>query len=500
MQIFRTIAGYSYGRADVVRRAMSKKQSEALEAERGDFLRGAVKHGMTEDEANKLFDKMAAFSSYAYNKSHAAAYAVISYQTAYLKRHYKKEYFASLLDSVLGSESKTAEYIAECGRDGIAVLPPDVNESRADYTVGEYGIRYGLAALKGLGRQFINEIVDERSQNGAFRSFYDFARRMNEYDLNRRQVEALIKSGAFDQLGTRRSQLLASYDEILEGLHEKKRRGVSGQLDMFDMSGGGNDEPAADVEFDYPDIPELSRARLLELEKEVSGMYFSGHILDDYDEACRAVAHTPIISIVGTAQPEEETDGEGEHAFSDHERVTVIGIITKRTLKETKRGDKMMFFTLQDKTGEIEVLVFPKMLSRYSAHISDDAPLAVTGELSIEEEKAPKLLLSDLSALTDSAKLASQTPPKEKTAPDTDNTSNHEPPKRIYLRVPSAGSDACRRAMAFVEIFSGYTPVFIFDSETGKYEQLMRCGADASSKRLIRELQSLLGEDNVVLR
>ncbi len=513
MQIFRALAGYSYARADLVRRAMSKKKAEALEAERGDFIAGAERHGMTADEANELFDRMAAFSNYAYNKSHATAYAVITYETAYLKRHYKKEYFASLLDSVLGSEAKTAEYITECERDGIAVLPPDINESLADYTVGDYGIRYGLAALKGLGRQFIDEIAEERGKNGRFSSFYDFARRMSEYDLNRRQVEALVKSGAFDRLGTRRSQLLAVYDLILDDLHEKRRRGVWGQIDLFSAASAGDGrEDNIAGEYEYPDIPELPRARLLELEKEVSGMYFSGHILDDYEDACRAAAHTPIGEIVSAVGDEDgenadngaadDADKMAEAAFSDRDRVTVIGIVTRRTVKETKRGDKMMFVTLQDKTGEMEVVVFPKLLARYARELSGDIPLCVTGELSFEEGKAPKLLLGELSLLTEvggGAKAPANTE-RASAAVAARESAARTVPGRIFIRVPGTDTEACRRAKALVEIFCGAVPVFIYDSSKGVYERMTNTGADGGSERLIRELRSLLGDDNVALR
>ncbi len=503
MQIFRAVAGYSFGRADVVRRAMAKKKADMLMAERGDFLRGAVSRGMTETEAEELFDDMAAFSSYAYNKSHAAAYAVVSYETAYLKRHYKKEFFASLLDSVLGSEGKTAAYIAECARSGIKVLPPDINESRADYTESAAGIRYGLAALKGVGVQFIDEITNERERGGPFRSFYDFACRMEEHDLNRKQAESLIKSGAFDRLGARRSQLLALYEQILEDLHEKGRRGVSGQLDLFAAPTEGEAPNDSAVEFSYPDIPELSRARLLELEKEVSGMYFSGHILDDYEEACSAVEHTPITEIVGADIDDEETeiDDTPARVYKDHERVTLVGIIVKRTKKDTKRGERMMFFTLQDKTGEIEVLVFPKLLSRYERLLSSDVPFVVTGELSVDDEKAPKLLLSELSALTERACGQKDAPPEKKAEPPR-QASEAAPTafRKIFLRVPSAGSALCRRAEAFVDIFPGSVPVLIYDTETGKYAPCSKGGADGSSARLIRELRLLLGEENVVLR
>ncbi len=236
MQIFREVAGYSYARADVVRRAMAKKKADVLEAERDDFVRGATERGMSAADATALFDEMASFASYAFNKSHAACYAVISYETAYLKRHKTMEYMASLLDSVIGAEGKTADYIAECARYGIKVLPPDINESTADYTVSDDGIRFGLLVLKGLGRGFIDSIVAEREQGGRFRSFYDFARRMSitpDGGLNRRQAEALIKGGAFDSCGEPRSRLIASYERILDYLHDQKRTDIIGQLDIF---------------------------------------------------------------------------------------------------------------------------------------------------------------------------------------------------------------------------------------------------------------------------
>ncbi len=488
MQIFRDVAGYSLARADTVLHAMKKKKAAELEAERGSFIDGAVAHGMTRDEANGLFDDMASFSSYAFNKSHAAAYAVVAYETAYLKRHYKKEYFASLLDSVLGWESTTAEYIAECERDGIAVLPPDINESRADYTVGDYGIRYGLAALKGLGRQFIDEIVRERAENGSFSSFYDFAERMAEHDMNKRQVEALVKSGAFDGLGARRSQLLLCYEEIIDSLHERQRRGVSGQLDMFASS--KSQSAPSEPEYEYPDVPELPRARLLELEKEVSGMYFSGHILDDYEREMAAVAHESIASIISPPDGGTDVDDDGAPAALDKERATLIGVITKRTPKQTRRGDQMMFLVLQDKTGEIEVVVFPKILAKYADVISSDMPVAASGVISVEDEKSVRLLLDTIEPLADAARptqTRTDAKPKERRA------------GKLYLRVTDEDSVECARAKALVEIFCGHMPVAIYDAGKKSYRELP-FGADANAPRLISELRALLGEENVVLR
>ncbi len=501
MQIFRAAAGYSYARADVVRRAMAKKKADVLEAERGDFVLGAVSRGMTEDEANVLFDDMASFSSYAFNKSHAAAYAVISYRTAYLKRHYTKEFMSSLLDSVLGSEGKTAEYIEECARYGIKVAPPDINESRADYTPTSDGIRYGLAALKGLGRQFIEKITAEREKNGYFKSFYEFCSRMNEYDCNKRQVESLIKSGAFDRLAQKRSQLIACYESILDGLHEKKRTGVSGQLDMFSAVGDGGSISA--VEFEYPDIPEMSKKRLLDLEKQVSGMYFSGHLLDDYDAMLAELSPDKIAELKASVSEDgEETDGR----YSDRTRVRIAGVVTSRTVKETKKGDRMMFLTLEDKTSDIEVLVFPKQFLRYSDLLYGEEPLYIKGELSAEDDAPPKILLSSCEPLAQASaeekrpataeKAQSYTEPQPKAA----EPEPKKQPTRLYLRVPSETSDEYRRATALVRVFDGGVTVFFYDKSKEQYTRYAESGADAASVRLIRELTELLGDGNVVIK
>ncbi len=501
MQIFRAVAGYSFARADVVRRAMAKKKSDVLEAERTDFVRGAVERGVTEGDADELFDDMASFSSYAFNKSHATAYAVISYRTAYLKRHYTKEYMSSLLDSVLGWESKTAEYIEECEHYGIKVLAPDINESRADYTVGDDGIRYGLAALKGLGRQFIDRITEERERGGAFLSFYDFTVRMNEYDLNKRQVESLIKSGAFDRLGQYRSRLLASYEAIVDNLHEKKRTGVSGQLDMFSAGGESSSQT---VEFEYPDIPEFSKKRLLSLEKQVSGMYFSGHFLDDYEEKLKELSPDRIADIKAAGEEDadrENADVTDEIEYKDKSFVRVAGIVTARTVKETKKGDKMMFVTLEDRSSDIELVVFPTKFEHFSELLYGDEPLYVSGELSVEENAAPKILMRTCELLSEVTRR--DIPPTAASSYSRQikrTVQQDKQPTRLYIRVPNVQSEQYKRATALVRIFDGNLTVFIYDRESGEYVRFNECGADVASQRLISELISLLGEENVVLK
>ncbi len=328
---------------------------------------------------------------------------------------------------------------------------------------------------------------------------------MNEYDLNKRQVESLIKSGAFDGLGTRRSQLIASFEEILDGLHEKKRKSVAGQLDMFAV--GDSDEGEKAPEFSYPDIPEYSRKRLLELEKQVSGMYFSGHILDDYEKELSLIIPYRVSDIKVSADDREANEN-AQASFSDKDRVTLAGLVTKRTVKETRRGDKMMFITLEDKTGDIEVVVFPKQLERFSSLFYGEDPVVIKGELSIEEEQAPKVLCSFASGIAEAAARAESVnkndgeplTPSSRIKKNERVSAQNSPASRLYIRVNGVDTVEYKRALALVHIFCGELPVFVYDVCTGKYARLESCGADPASRRLISELSRLLGEENVVLK
>lgn len=397
MQVCRSVAGYSFGRADLVRRMMAKKKSEEMERERGVFVEGAAKNGIAEDIANELFDEMSGFASYAFNKSHAAAYALISYRTAYLKSHYPTEYLAALMTSVMGNTSKTAEYVAECSRYKIRILPPDINESTADYRAivkgGERYIRFGLLALKNLGVGFIERIVAERSIR-YFASFEDFVERMYAKDMNKRQIEALIKSGAFDGLGVYRSKLLLSYERIIDHYQQLGRTNLTGQLDLFSMgleSGGASDA------FSYPDVPELTFREKLKLEKECSGIYFSGHMLEDYSRHVEKISPTKINSILAAFDEESESD----ESFSDKQTVTLCGIVTRKQLKTTKNGAQMAFATIEDRYGEIEVIIFPKTFESVGYMFSAEAALCVTGQLSVRDDEEPKLLCQSVFALDD---------------------------------------------------------------------------------------------------
>lgn len=492
MQIFRRLAGYSFGHADVVRRAMSKKKAGVMEAERDAFLAGCAQNGVSAEAAEAIFDSMADFAHYAFNKSHAAAYAVISYRTAYLKAHYPKAYFAALLTSELGNMPKIAEYISELGKRGIRVLPPDINESDVVFHVSGEHIRFGLLALKNVGRNFLESVVAERGRGGAYRSFDDFLDRLSSGDLNKRQVEALIKAGAFDTLGVYRSRLMAVYEDMIDRLQNRRRSGVSGQLDMFSMAGA--DRP----EVEYPDLREFGLNELLAQEKEAAGMYFSGHMLDGFSKALSDPAIKPIREVCAT-------DEEGDYLMSDRTQVTVAGIVTALKTKNTKNDERMAFFTLEDREGEIECLVFPKTYAVQSHELRVDAVLMVKGTLSLREDERPTVLVGSVLPLPDDnapprvmQKIEMAQAPAKERPPQPPRTSIPANPRILYLRVPSEQDAKCKKALNIVEIFDGALPVSVYDAATATYRKLEN-GFDLTEFTL-NELISILGKENVVLK
>jgi len=486
MSIFREIAGYTYGHADVVRRAMSKKKADVLHAERESFLEGAKQRGFDEDKSAKLFDDMISFANYAFNKSHAAAYAVISYRTAYLKAHYPCEFMAALMTSVLGNLTKLSEYIDECKKLNINVLPPNINESRMNFHPYGKDIVFGLLALKNVGQQFIERIIAERKIK-PFADFEDFVNRMSDGDINKRMVEGLIKSGAFDSLGVYRSRLLASYEQLIDIATDKKRSNISGQLNIFSQSVAVDTAPS----FTYPNIPDFSIKDKLVLEKESSGMYFSGHLLDSYSVHAEALGVKSLSAI------------KSSDSLKDKQEVEFTGIISNITLKTTKKNDRMAFITLEDRYGELECLVFPSQYEKYSYLIRLDNAIFVKGTLSIRDDDGVKVILNFADELTENGKYrelekrksvqpiqsAAQQP---KTAPVPKRIS------KIFLRVPNLECVEYKKAKNLVDIFVGEIPVSFYDASQAKY---MNYSAGlAVSEYIVKELKGLLGDENVVAK
>ena len=508
MNIFRTIAGYSFGHADIVRRAMSKKKADALEAERESFLAGAEQNGVSAQVANDLFDRMADFANYAFNKSHAASYALISYRTAYLKAHYPREYMAALLTSVLGNIPKTGEYIAECHHRGISVFAPDINRSYAHFHAdggGEGGIRFGLAALKNIGPAFIEAVVRERQNGGAFTSLDDFIGRMAGKDLNKRQLEGLIKAGAFDGLGgINRRQMLTSYEKIIDLSQERSRRNLDGQMDLFSMA-LPQEESTAAPGFDYPSLPDFSPGEKLVQEKEASGMYFSGQMLDNYQNHVRSLGAEEISSLL-------VQDDQGAFTVAERTRVTLAGMINHVTMKTTRKEERMAFFLLEDRYAEIECLVFPKIYASYSDIIRPDAAVCVRGTVSCRENEDPKILVDQIFALVDNETYGdAPTPPSAvsespKRTPEPVAKQPPKPPResvqgragKLYLRLPDSQGNAYRKAVNLVEIFPGATPVVFYDGQTKTYRAWR--GGVSLTDYLLSEFVRLLGDENVIFK
>ena len=484
MQIFRALAGYSLARADLVRRAMSKKKADVLEAERERFLSGCVQNGIDKGLAGKIFDDMASFANYAFNKSHATAYAVTTYRTAYLKKHYPAAYFCALLTSVFGSAPKIAEYIGEAHKRGIRVLPPDINESRMYFHVHGGNIRFGLLALKNVGVRFVEQLIREREARGPFTGFEDFLSRMADGELGKRQVEALIKSGAFDAFGIYRSRLLASYEELIETVLSKKRGNIAGQIDMFSslMPDEGKES------YTYPDLPEFTTRELLLLEKESSGMYFSGHLLDDYKEDIEKEKCDSISDILSSFE-----DGAESRTYAEREKVTVCGMITAKTVKNTRNGAQMAFLTLEDRYAEMEVIVFPKQFEEYADILLADTAVRVRGTLAEREEDGVKVLLSSVEPLRTSAQMQA----KSGETAAASETSKNAP--CLYLRVPSLDSPQTKEALAILRFSPGDTAVLFFDESTKKAVAPKNTKTEVSTL-LLGALRGLLGEENVVFR
>ena len=394
MQIVRDLAGYSYGRSDLVRRAMSKKKASVMEKERQNFVygneeegvKGCVHNNIPEEVANHIFDEMIDFAKYAFNKSHAAAYAVVAYQTAYLKYYYPVEFMAALMTSVMDNTDKVSEYIFNCRQLGIPILPPDINEGERNFSVDGKSIRYALAAIKGVGRPVIDGIVAERMAGGRFKTLKDFIERLSGKEVNKRTVESFIKSGALDSLPGTRKQKMMSYIQIMDGVNQERKKAVTGQMNLLDFA---SEEEKLEYEVDFPEVGEYSKDIILSFEKEVIGIYVSGHPMDDYEEMWRK-------NVTATTADFNLDDETNKTKVKDGSTVIIGGIITSKTIKSTRKSQMMAFITIEDLLGTVEVIVFPRDYEKYKSLLSPDNKVLLKGKATVEEDKNGKLICQSI--------------------------------------------------------------------------------------------------------
>ncbi len=496
MQIVREMAGYSLGRADLVRRAMSKKKADVMAEERKNFIHGqtdengnvvidgAVRRGVPESVADSIFDEMMDFAEYAFNKSHAAAYAHVTYQTAYLKHFYPAEYMAALLSSVLGSPDKVARYSVECKRMGIDILPPDINKSHSGFTVSDGNIRFGLAVVKNVGVGVIDAIVEERTKNGAFSCYEDFVKRTAYLNVTKRVHEYLIKAGAFDAMGETRAALLMAFEGLLTSAAEDKKRNVEGQISLFGDVLEDADTQSKTV---MPERAEFPPKKLLALEKESVGFYLSGHPLDEHIEEASAVSDYSIIEIL---EPEMS-----EIVPTDGMNLTMCGVVSFVREKLTKNGQRMAFVTIEDVTGSIECLIFPKVYEASKACLLEDAIVVVSGRLSMHEEEEPKLILNRAETLE--AYLQSERP-AEKLVAQSEPTTQES--RKLYLKFCLGKDYLLDRVKPILAAHSGAVPVCIHIEETKTTAMAPQELWVTPDDGLLKELGEILGKKNVVLR
>jgi len=485
MEIVRKLAGYSMGRSDLVRRAMSKKKHKVMEEERKNFIFGVVdeegkvevpgckRNGISEEAANKIFDQMMDFASYAFNKSHAAAYAVIGYQTAYLMKYYPAETIAAMLNSVMGTSEKVAHYIAFAESLGIQVLPPDINESYSKFTVKGDKIRFGLAAIKNVGFNVVETIVESRKNKGQFESLMDFINKIDLSSVNKRAIESLIKAGALDCFEIYRSKLLAVYEKLMDGVANEKKRNIDGQISLF-----GVEEDIELPEINYPNIKEFAKKNLLSMEKEMTGLYLSGHPLDEYADSLKVQTSTNIEKVYKSYEIIKENFNPNdltEDIIHDEERVILGGIIAEYNQKITRSNTMMAFLKLEDLTGVIEVIVFPRTLDKVRENLREDALVVIKGRVSIKEDELPKLICETIE-------------PLEKI-----NTS------KVYIRAKDfiEGKALMQELRKMPEYYKGDTTVYLFtENDRKSYRMPKDIWINLESDAVIY-FKEILGEENV---
>ena len=499
MEAFRKLAGYSLGKADMVRRAMSKKKFKELEKERVSFIYGnpdegidgAIARGVPEQTAAEIFDEIMDFANYAFNKAHAVCYAVVSYRTAYLKCHYPREYLAALLTSVLDVPGKISEYIAEAKEMGIRVLPPDVNSSEDGFSVSGEDIRFGLAAIKNVGRAFMRQLVEERQANGPYTSLMDFCERLYDKDLNRRALESMIQAGAFDSMGFHRSQMLAVYERVVDAVANERRKNVEGQLDLFGMGV----ENVQDEEIAMPNLPEMGKKELLALEKQTTGLYLSGHPMDAYESLAKRANAAKIREIADDLMPDAE-----QPKYKDGMYVNLACVVSAVKLKSTKSGSMMAYATVEDMTGMMELVVFPNALQQFGMYLKEDEAVLINGRIDAREDEAPKLIVQSAAPLSEESVSALESKELAKKPTLTGQQALAKAGQRLYLRLPELSGEQFEQVKRFLAKQPGEIPVVLCLTSGGKPRHAPRSLWCAGNLQLMQNLRFLLGNENVILK
>ena len=489
MQIVRDLAGYSLGRADLVRRAMGKKKLDVMAKEREYFIHGqtdekgnilipgCVRNGIDEKSANKIFDEMAEFAKYAFNKSHAAAYAVVAYRTAYLKTYYPSEFMAATLNSFLGNLDKIPEYIAECKRLNIEILKPSINKSYTKFTVNENKIRFGLGSIKNVGTAAVDTIVQEREKNGKFKSFTDFAERIQGETVNKKCIESLIRAGAFDELGETRHTLMNSFEGILDTISNQNKKSIEGQISMFDMPSG--EENLEKHKYAINKVPEYEERELLGMEKEMLGIYISGHPLEKMQERIRANTNINTLQMINI---KEEND-----LSKDGKSIKYAGIITSVKKKYTKNNTIMAFVTVEDLYGATEIIVFENCYNRASNILLVDNIVLVDGRLSIKEDDEVKIVANTIVDFENATKnVQEETIQKQE-----------QKPRKLTLNIQNTTEQQKAQLRGAIRFFSGERNniiVQIIDDEGIK-----PCGAIYLNEEILKEFEEILGKENVTV-
>ncbi|MCH5342767.1 MAG: DNA polymerase III subunit alpha [Acetatifactor sp.] len=488
MQIVRDLGGYTLGRSDLVRRAMSKKKQSVMEKERANFIygneaegvKGCVANGISEQTATQIYEDMMDFAKYAFNKSHAACYAVVAYQTAFLKYYYPVEFMAALLTSVIDNPRKVSDYILTCRSMGIELLPPDINEGQSGFSVSGKGIRYALTAIRGVGRPVIDSIVQERRERGAFTNLKDFITRMSGTDVNKRAIENFIKAGAMDSLGGTRKQFMSVYIQILDHITKDKKNNLAGQISLFDIA---DEDSKEEFDIRMPDLGEYNKEMMLAFEKEVLGVYISGHPLEEYQELWQSI----ITNTTNDFALDEEN---GAVRVQDHARATVGGIITDKNVKYTKNDKIMAFLSLEDLVGIVEVIVFPQDYERFSSLLLEDTKVFVQGRTSVEEDRDAKLICEQIMTFEEAA------------AQSSERRQAVKMPDGVWVQFADAESYAAKEKELLEAIADsdGNDNVVIFLKSNKSFKILpanRRVKADESLKKRLNEL---FGEENVGFR